>query len=185
MSDQIETTGAEDARTLELLREMFRRLEDDGRNPFSLLPAGAGQTQAIMEFAEARQGAQDCARDFVLMDEWLTAYGWPEDPYRAPRMTCEPFGELVENLDQLRAATHGAEDASRGTTGSAANAQWGGRALLAYASACSGENAQPLDTVLADLLGDLRHLADALGEDFELADQTAAENYRAEVSERE
>jgi hypothetical protein len=193
----IETTPEEDARTEMLLRELFRLLEDQDRNPFDLLAAEAAQSEphaTVQRFLQARDPEQRGSRprDRELMIDWLTGCGWPDDPYRAPRMTAPPTptggcgaNNPVENIEQLRAATEHAEQVDWPEVGNAARAQRGGYALVRYTALLVGDQQQVLRTALADLLGDLMHLADALDVDYDDAHQRAAEHHRAETAVRD
>jgi hypothetical protein len=63
----------------------------------------------------------------------------------------------------------------------AQRASFAGLALKAYnARVCPG-GGEPPETVLSDLLGDLMHLCDALGEDFDALASTARMHYQAEL----
>lgn len=126
------------------------------------------------------------------MIDWLTAHGWPDDPYRALRMTAPPTptggrsaNEPVESIEQLHVATEHAEQMDRSEVGNAARAQRGGRSLIRYTALLVGDQQQVLRTALADLLGDLMHLADTLDVDYDDAHQRAAEHHRAETAMRD
>jgi hypothetical protein len=56
------------------------------------------------------------------------------------------------------------------------------RALIAYSSHLGKERlVEGLGTVVSDLLGDLRHLFDALDVDWEATAESALEHYRGEI----
>lgn len=61
-------------------------------------------------------------------------------------------------------------------------AGFGVAALAAYAERVGGIDGEPAEQVIRDLLADLRHLADALGEDFDYLAERAEERYREEVT---
>lgn len=98
-------------------------------------------------------------------------------------MTVQPATRLqgVKTVAELTERTKYATTVRRTQAGNSANALWGGAALAKYGGVVQGEWDEPLDTVLADLLGDLLHLADALDLDFEDALHKAEMNYTAEV----
>lgn len=61
-----------------------------------------------------------------------------------------------------------------------ARAAWAGRALAWFAMN-TGDLDEDLETVLSDLLSDLRHLADALEVDYGNADERAERHYQREI----
>jgi hypothetical protein len=61
-----------------------------------------------------------------------------------------------------------------------ARASFGAAVLVAYSERVGGESNE-VETQLADLLADLRHVCDALGLDYEAADATAHVNYWREI----
>ncbi|TJW14415.1 MAG: hypothetical protein E5W82_10590 [Mesorhizobium sp.] len=63
-------------------------------------------------------------------------------------------------------------------------AQWADSALSAFATECGMRDAGEDDeTIMGDLLADLRHLADARGIDFDKLMRRANMNYEAEIQE--
>ncbi|QFP95556.1 hypothetical protein SEA_GAUGELDP_73 [Mycobacterium phage GaugeLDP] len=61
------------------------------------------------------------------------------------------------------------------------NVSWASVALSAYVKVIGGHD-EGIDVAISDLLGDLMHLADAAGVDFDEALNKAEYNYDAEVN---
>ncbi|QFG04652.1 hypothetical protein PBI_KEZIACHARLES14_78 [Mycobacterium phage Keziacharles14] len=61
------------------------------------------------------------------------------------------------------------------------NVSWAAVALSAYVKVIGGHD-EPVETAVADLLGDLMHMADAAGFDFYDAFSKAEYNYDCEVN---
>lgn len=62
-------------------------------------------------------------------------------------------------------------------------AGWAAAAVVAFAGRCSGPD-EPLDKVVADLIGDLMHLADALGLSYAELEERGRHHYLAELGRR-
>lgn len=60
-------------------------------------------------------------------------------------------------------------------------ASWAAQGVLAYADYLSGELGCELAGIIADFLGDLHHLCDGLGVDFDEAVNTAIRSHHEEV----
>lgn len=95
---------------------------------------------------------------------------------------------MIETVYELNKFAQGTPDrparsVSRSDLGNVANQRWGSLVMTSYISAVNGEDAEPLPTVLADMLADLMHLADVIGADFDDALDSARDNYRAEIEE--
>ena len=66
-----------------------------------------------------------------------------------------------------------------------ARATWAAQGLVAFAERTNMvEAGEDIQTALADLLADLRHLCDAVGVDWELADSKGCTMYNDEISGR-
>lgn len=97
-------------------------------------------------------------------------------------------GRLIQNFEELHqwvAQTDGVQLPTDPQVANTARAAWAARALLTHI-AVTNNTGEPLGTALADLLADLRHLADVLdlGEDetFEGAWWSAERRYAEEVN---
>lgn len=62
------------------------------------------------------------------------------------------------------------------------NVSWAAVALSAYTKTVGGNGENDVETQVSDLLGDLLHLADAAGFDFDEALYQARSNYHYEVN---
>lgn len=97
--------------------------------------------------------------------------------YRAARLSLDSIEDLArliagEPKGELTAADTQADVDRR--------AGWGAHALVGYASHMRCLRGD-IETVVHDMFGDLRHLIDALGLDWEAAVETAERNYRYEI----
>ncbi|QBJ01161.1 hypothetical protein PBI_ARISSANAE_76 [Mycobacterium phage Arissanae] len=83
----------------------------------------------------------------------------------------------MDDVDKLAAAPkHGREPGDN-----TYNVSWASVALSAYVKVIGGHD-EGLETAVADLLGDLMHLADAAGIDFEEMVNKAEFNYGFELN---
>jgi hypothetical protein len=62
-------------------------------------------------------------------------------------------------------------------------AGWAATAVVAFAARCSGPH-EPLDEVVSDLIGDLMHLADAIGLSYAELESRGRRHYLAELGGR-
>jgi hypothetical protein len=97
----------------------------------------------------------------------------PIGAYTAARINADGPEDLWEVMS-------GSIDGADPQADNDARASFGARALATHAG-LTGNGGEPLATALSDLLGDLRHLADALGVDYDDADATADMHYCAEI----
>lgn len=100
-------------------------------------------------------------------------------------MTVQPAKPLqgIKTVSDLQQATQYAASRRRTECGNTANALWAGAALAKYGAVCQGEWSCEVGTVFEDLLGDMLHLADALGIDFEEHLHVAEKRYTEEVDD--
>jgi hypothetical protein len=98
--------------------------------------------------------------------------------YQATRLenvnSIEDLAELAEV--SKKAIIHGVDAQADND----ARASFGAAVLAAYSERV-GDKSNEVETQLADLLADLRHLCDALGLDYDAADTKAHVNYWREI----
>lgn len=89
-------------------------------------------------------------------------------------------GLLEGRPKESLASTHEGEDLVRDNS---IRAGWAARALIAYATHLADQSlVEDLETVTSDLVGDLLHLCDALGLDWEEIFERGERFYREELS---
>ncbi|MBE5477993.1 hypothetical protein E3G68_005347 [Mycobacteroides abscessus] len=103
--------------------------------------------------------------------------------YTAQRMEVGDVAELARLFEgkpkESLAATHEGVDLQRDNN---IRAGWAARALIAYANHLGDQSlVEELETVTGDLLGDLLHLFDALGLDWEEIRERGERFHREEV----
>ncbi|MEY8018775.1 hypothetical protein [Mycobacterium servetii] len=103
--------------------------------------------------------------------------------YTAQRMEASDVAELARLFEgrpkESLASTHEGVELQRDNN---IRAGWAARALIAYASHLGGQSlVDELETVTGDLLGDLLHLFDALGLDWEEIRERGERFHREEV----
>ncbi|GAB5005044.1 MULTISPECIES: hypothetical protein [Mycobacterium] len=107
-----------------------------------------------------------------------------QEPFFANGLPVESVQELASLLEDLPkrslALTGEGEDAQRDND---TRAGWAARALIAYAKHLNEASlAEELETVVGDLLGDLRHLCDALQVDWDIVANRSELYYLAEIA---
>lgn len=102
--------------------------------------------------------------------------------YRASRLSVATAQELADLIADHPRRSLLAGDGDNPRDDNDIRAGWAARALVAYAQHLGGASlTEEVEVAAGDLLGDLRHLFDALGIEWAAAAAAAEEHYRAEI----
>ena len=102
--------------------------------------------------------------------------------YRARRVSVVNAQELADYIRERPRRSLRCGDGGHPRDDNDIRAEWAARALVAYAEHLGGASlTEEIEVAATDLLGDLRHLFDALGADLEVAVEVSRVHYRAEI----
>ena len=102
--------------------------------------------------------------------------------YYASRLPVETAQELANLISDQPRRSLLAVDGARMREENDIRAGWAARALVAYAQHLGGASlSEEIEVAASDLLGDLRHLFDALGVEGDAAVASSDGHYRAEI----
>ncbi|MGB3674290.1 MAG: hypothetical protein WA988_07620, partial [Candidatus Nanopelagicales bacterium] len=174
-----------DERTANLLCGLYRWLETAERDPGELISPNAaegGELDATLaEFCGGREDLTEA--DSADMREWLAQIrSWPDGLYAAERFVVK--GVPVHSANALRVAVTSAKkhviDFNDARADNNRRAAAGAAGLLGYIQSEKWKDDHEIETPLADLLGDLRHLSDARGADWDDLLRRGLANYTDE-----